>query len=98
MNENLKYISRCQYYGKLLDWEYISGDAMVLKFTVYSATEYFGGSTTIRVYVPTEMEHKLVNELIVGENYFIIASPYRVKLKQTYPHRVDLLLNIFKEI
>ena len=54
-NSNLKYLSRCQYFGKLIDYEYVT-EAMVLKLLVYTATEYFGGSSTIRIYVPTEME------------------------------------------
>lgn len=96
-NSNLKYLSRCQYYGKLLDWDYVE-DAMVLKLLVYTATEYFGGSTTIRLYVPTDLETALSRELIVGENYIVVAAPYKLNFKNTYRHRVDLLLNIFKEV
>ena len=47
--ENLKYLSRSQYYGKLLDWEYVD-DCMVLKFDVYTATKYYGNNTYIRVW------------------------------------------------
>lgn len=94
---NKKYLSRCQYYGKLIDWDYVE-QCMVLKFAVYTATEYYGNTSTVRVYVPTEMEDDIINELFKGDNYFIIAAPYRVAFKQTYKYRVDLLLNIFKEI
>lgn len=97
VNSNLKYLSRCHYYGKLIDWEYVS-EAMVLVFNVYVATEYFGGNIPIRIYVPTEMENKLKNNLIVGESYYIIAAPYKIKLNKKYQHRVDLLLNITQEI
>lgn len=96
-SSNYKYLSRCTYYGKLEDWEYVS-EAMILKFNIYTATEYYGGSSPIRVYVPTELEDRLTPELIKGENYFLITAPYRINLKQQYRHRVDLLLNIFKEI
>lgn len=94
---NKKYLSRCQYYGKLIDWDYVE-QCMVLKFAVYTATEYYGNTSIVRVYVPTEMEDDIINELFKGDNYFIIAAPYRVTFKQTYKYRVDLLLNIFKEI
>lgn len=96
-NSNLKYLSRCQYYGKLVDMDYVS-EALVLLFSVYTASEYFGGSTNIRVYVPTDIEPRLIEELVTGENYFIITAPYRINFKRKYPHRVDLLLSIFKEI
>lgn len=95
--ENLKYLSRNFYYGKLVDWEFVS-DAMVLIFSVYTATQYFGKSTNIRVYVPTDMEDELCEKLVTGDNYFIISVPYKIKLSVGYQHRVDLLLNIFKEI
>jgi len=94
---NLKYHTRCQYYGKLIDWEFISG-AMILKLACYTATEYFGGSNTIRLYVPTEIEQDLMRELVVGEKYLAIAAPYKLLFKKEYRHRVDLLLNIFKEV
>lgn len=97
-NSNLKYLSRCQYYGKLLDWDYIDYGAMVLKFQVYTATEYYGKSTVIRLYVPSEMEDRLKDNLVQGYNYLIIAAPYRLNFKKTYRHRVDLLLNIFQEV
>lgn len=97
INSNLKYLTRCQYYGQLLDWEYVS-DAMVLVFKVYTATEYFGNSSKIRIYVPTKLEQKLAEELETGENYLVITAPYRINFKENYRHRVDLLLNIFKEV
>ena len=95
--QNNKYLSRCQYYGKLIDWDYVE-QCMVLKFAVYTATEYYGNTSIVRVYVPTEMEDDIINELFKGDNYFIIAAPYRVTFKQTYKYREHLLLNIFKEI
>lgn len=95
--QNLKYLSRVYYYGKLLDWEYVE-DAMVLKLLTYTATEFFGGNNVMRLYVPTVLEHDLSRELIVGENYFVIGAPYKLSFKDTYRHRVDLLLNIFKEV
>ena len=94
---NYKYLSRCHYYGTLKDIEYIS-DAMVLVFKCYIATEYYGGNTNIRVYVPTELEDKLQQSLITGNEYFIVAAPYRITFKQKYQHRVDLLINIFESI
>ena len=97
LTSNLKYISRCQYYGKLLDWEYVSG-AMVLVFQVYTATEFYGRQQKIRIYVPTRFEDRLANELEQGENYLVIAAPYRVTFKNEYRHRVDMLLAIFKEV
>lgn len=92
-----KYLSRCTYYGKLKNWEYVEG-AMVLQLLTYTATSYFGGSSTIRIYVPTDLEQSVERELIVGENYLIVAAPYKLSFRQTYKHRVDLLLNIFREI
>lgn len=97
INSNLKYLSRCQYYGKLENWEYVS-DAMVLIFKVYTATEYFGNESKIRVYVPDKLELRLSNELEVGENYLVITAPYRINFKEKYRHRVDLLIAIFKEV
>lgn len=96
-NSNLKYLSRCQYYGKLINWEYVS-DAMVLIFKVYTATEYYGNESKIRVYVPSKLELKLNNELIVGNNYLVITAPYRINFKEKYRHRVDLLVAIFQEV
>lgn len=96
-NSNLKYLTRLQYYGKLIDWEFVS-DAMVLKLAVFAATEYFGGSSTVRLYVPTNLQRDLARSLFIGENYFVIAAPYKVTFKERYRHRVDLLLNIFKEV
>lgn len=95
--DNTKYLSRCHYYGKLENWEYVS-DAMVLLLRTYTASPYHGGSNTIRLYVPTELEQRLTNELVVGDNYYVIASPYRVSFNKIYRYRVDLLLHIFKEI
>ena len=97
LTSNFKYLSRCQYYGTLIDWEYVS-DAMVLVLQTYTATEFYGGQNKIRIYVPTKFQDKLANELEQGENYFIIASPYRVTFKNEYRHRVDMLIAIFKEI
>lgn len=97
INQSNKYLSRCQYYGTLEDWEYVSG-AMVLVFLVYTATEFFGKQQRIRVYVPTDLENKLARELEQGENYLVITAPYRVTFKNEYRHRVDMLLNIFKEV
>lgn len=96
-NSNKKYLSRCFYYGKLLDWEFVES-AMILKFTVYTATEYYGKDTIIRIYVPTELEQHLMHTLTIGDKYMIVSAPYRVKFKQRYNHRVDLLLQIFKEV
>lgn len=97
INSNKKYLSRCHYYGKLLDWEFVES-AMVLKFEVYSATEYFGGSSTIRIYVPTDLEQHMAESLVIGLNYYVIAAPYKVHFKKKYKHRVDLLLQIFEEV
>lgn len=95
--QNSKYLSRCQYYGKLIDWDYVE-ECMVLKFAVYTATEFYANTSTIRIYVPSDLEYTIINDLFKGENYFVIAAPYRVVFKQTYKYRVDLLLNLFKEI
>jgi hypothetical protein len=92
-----KYLTRCHYYGRLKDIDYIS-EALVLNFIAYTATNYYGNSSPIRIYVPSDMEDRLVQELIVGDYYYIIAAPYRVQFNKEYRHRVDLLLNIFKEI
>lgn len=94
---NLKYLTRCQYYGKLINWEYVS-EAMILIFNVYTATEYFGGNTNIRVYVPTDLEKDLEVNLVQGDNYLIITAPYRIRYNKTYNHRVDMLINIFQEV
>lgn len=96
-NSNLKYLTRLYYYGKLIDWEFID-DAMILKFAIFTATEYFGGSSTVRIYVPTVLQRDLSRSIFTGENYFVIAAPYKVTFKERYRHRVDLLLNIFKEV
>lgn len=95
--QNLKYLTRCYYYGKLENWDYIAG-AMILKLRTYTATEYFGGSNTVRLYVPTELEHRFTNNLIVGDSYLVVAAPYKLTYAQAYKHRVDLLLNIFQEV
>lgn len=97
LTANNKYLSRCQYYGTLEDWEYVSG-AMVLVFLIYTATEFYGKQQRIRIYVPTDLENKLSRELEQGENYLVVAAPYRVVFKNEYRHRVDMLLNIFKEV
>lgn len=96
-NSNLKYLTRNYYYGKLLDYEFVS-EAMILKLACYTATEYFGGTTTVRVYVPTSLEYRLRQTLKINENYFIIAAPYRINFNKKYQHRVDMLINIFEEI
>ena len=95
--QNNKYLSRCQYYGKLIDWDYIE-ECMVLKFAVYTATEFYANTSTIRIYVPIDMEKDIINELFKGDNYFIIAAPWRVTVRQGYEDRVDLVLDIFKGI
>ena len=97
LTSNNKYLSRCQYYGTLIDWEYISG-AMILVLQVYTATEFYGKQQKIRIYVPTKLEDRLAQELEQGEKYLVIAAPYRVTFKNEYRHRVDMLLNIFKEV
>lgn len=97
LTANLKYLSRCQYYGTLKDWEYVSG-AMVLVFQIYTATEFFGKQQQIRVYVPTKLEDVMSRELEQGENYFVITAPYMLTYKNKYRHRVDMLIAIFKEV
>ena len=97
INSNNKYLTRCQYYGTLETWEYVS-NAMVLIFKVYVATEYFGKESKIRVYVPDKLELRLNNELEIGEKYLVITAPYKINFKEKYRHRVDLLLAIFKEV
>lgn len=92
--EEYRYLSRCHYYGKLIDWEFVE-DAMVLKLCVYTATRYYGTSVTIRLYVPTDMEDELCETLITGDEYYVIAAPYKINLNKYYKHRVDLLLSIF---
>lgn len=96
-NNNLRYLTRCHYYGTLLDYEYVS-NAMVLKFKVYNATDFFGSGNTIRIYVPTDLENSLRDKLIMNENYLIIAAPYRINFATNYRHRVDMLINIFQEV
>ncbi len=96
-NTSLKYLTRCQYYGKLIDYEYVS-DAIVLKFQVYTATEYYGSSNIIRIYVPTDLENVIKDRIILNENYLIIAAPYKIRFADNYRHRVDMLINIFQEV
>ena len=96
-NEDNKYLTRCYYYGELQDIDYVNG-ALVLKFLSYTATKYFGNHSPIRIYVPSELEDRLVHELIVHDNYYIVAAPYRIQFNKQYKHRVDLLLNIFREV
>lgn len=95
--EQIKYLSRCYYTGRLKDWEYVNG-CMVLKLVVYSACQYFGGSTVVRLYVPTDLEQLIENELEQNEIYSVVAIPYKVSANKSYPYRVDLLLNITKTI
>ena len=92
-----KYLTRCHYYGRLKDIEYISG-ATVLVLSSYVATSYYGNSSPVRIYVPTDMEDGVINRVTINENYYIIAAPYKVQFNKQYRHRVDLLLNIFEEI
>lgn len=96
-NSNLKYLTRSYYYGKLLDYEFVSG-AMILKIVCYTLSEYFGGTSIIRIYVPTSLEDILQSTLRISSNYFIVAAPYRVNFNKKYQHRVDMLINIFEEI
>lgn len=96
-NSNLKYLTRSYYYGKLLDYEFVSG-AMILKIACYTLSEYFGGTNIIRIYVPTSLEDILQSTLRINSNYFIVAAPYRVNFNKKYQHRVDMLINIFEEI
>lgn len=95
--EDNKYLTRCHYYGELVDIEYVN-EALVLKFVAYTATKYYGNSSPIRIYVPSEMEDRLIPELIMNDTYYIVAAPYRIQFHKTYKHRVDLLLNIFREV
>ena len=94
---NLKYLTRSYTYGKMKDIEYVN-EAMVLVFESYVACEYLGGTTPIRVYVPTVLEDKLRQTLICGDCYFIVTAPSRISFRKKYQHRVELLLNIFQEI
>lgn len=94
--ENLKYISRCFYYGTLKDFEYVNG-GLVLKMAVYTATKYTATTTIIRMYVPSDLEEHIIDLLECGSNYWTICAPYKVRGAQNYNYRVDLLLNIFPE-
>ena len=96
-NSNLKYLTRSYYYGKLLDYEFVSG-AMILKIVCYTLSKYFGGTNIIRIYVPTSLEDVLQSTLRINSNYVIVAAPYRVNFNKKYQHRVDMLINIFEEI
>ena len=71
---------------------------MILELITYTATEYFGSSQVMRIYVPTELENILSKVLIIGDNYYIIASPYKLRFAEQYRHRVDMLIQIFKEV
>jgi len=96
-DSNLKYLSRCQYYGKLVDWEYPEGtDGLVLKFSVFTSTPYYSNRCTIRIYVPSDREDYIHEISEIGEEYLIIAAPYKIRMSRGYPHRVDLLLEIGK--
>lgn len=96
-SSNLKYLTRCHYYGKLIDYEYVSG-AIVLKLKVYTATEYYGNSNIIRIYVPTDLENTIKDRVIINDNYLVIAAPYKVRFADNYRHRVDMLINLFQEV
>lgn len=91
--ENLKYISRCFYYGKLKDYEWVN-EGLVLKFAVYTATVYSATTVMIRVYVPSDLEDQIIDNIECGSNYSLIAAPYKVSFAKKYPYRVDLLLDI----
>ena len=99
--ENLKYLSRCIYYGTLKDYDFITSkdgenSSTVLKIQCYTATSYTGNTSTIRMYVPSDMD--IIDYLEIGQNYLYICAPYKVTGGAGYPYRIDLLLNIFKEI
>lgn len=96
-SSNLKYLTRCYYYGRLQDIEYVSG-ATVLLFQTYTSTEYYGTKNLIRIYVPTDIDNDMNERLVTNENYFVIAAPYRLSLGAGYKHRVDMLLHIFREV
>lgn len=91
--DNLKYLSRCYYYGILEDCEYPEVGGLILKVKVFTATPYFAGNSIIRIYVPTEMEDDVHYQLETGEKYWLLCAPYTIRLGKSYPHRVDLLLN-----
>ena len=84
---NYKYLSRCHYYGTLKDIEYIS-DAMVLVFKCYIATEYYGGNTNIRVYVPTEpiiyLANLVTSQLLQNKFKNTTNAPFYRKLSIIY--------------
>lgn len=85
------------YYGRLTNIECIDGNSFVLVFKSYTATEFYGKDVNIRIYVPTDLNYKIDN-LMVGEEYLIIAAPYRATFNKAYKFRVDMLLNIFQEV
>lgn len=85
------------YYGRLMNIEYVENKHFVLVFKAYTATEFYGKDVNIRIYVPTDLEPK-VEDLLVGENYLILAAPYRATFNKQYKFRVDMLLNIFQEV
>jgi hypothetical protein len=95
--ENYKYINRSFYFGYLEDWEYMNG-AMILKMKCYTATMYFGNTVPVRIFVPTDMEEFLEENLVTGDKYFCVTAPYKCSVAKGYNYRVELLLNIFKEI
>ena len=97
ISSNNKYLTRSMYYGRLKDIEYVN-DAVILIFIVYTATEFFANSCTIRVYVPTSIQDRIVDEVVAGDTYLVVTAPYRINFNKAYRHRVDMLVNIFKEI
>lgn len=96
-SSGLKYLTRCHYYGILVDIEYVSG-ATVLILKTYTATEYYGNNNKIRIYVPTDIERYVNDNVTIGDRYYVICSPYRLSLSNQYKHRVDMLLHIFREV
>lgn len=95
--ENLKYLSRSFYYGTLKDYDWV-GEALVLKMNCFTATAWSATNSVVRVYVPTDLEHQIIDYLECGSNYFLVTAPYSVRFQAKFNHKVDLLLNIFKEI
>lgn len=95
---NLKYITRCSYYGKLTDMEYLESGALVIRLACYTASYCTASTTTVRIYIPTDMENEIIDFLTIGFNYFIVCCPYRSFNSKGYPYRVDLALHVFKEV
>lgn len=91
--ENRKYISRCFYYGTLKDFEYVN-DGLVLKIACSVTTVYTSSTVIVRVYVPSDLESQIIDNIECGNNYSLIAAPYKVCFARKYPYRVDLLLDI----